>query len=131
MSVRAALPVLLLSLLALPASADLAMPNRCASSKEGDPCGEGRTCRLVKCWKDNDEDGIIGREWDCLQCMSQEQFAKRQDDFQSAKEYEAQVMRQNQWLGLAPWALGAACLATFVGYQLRREHSDSSKERGE
>jgi len=127
MPTRAALPVLLVALFALPVHADLVMPNRCNGHEEGTPCGEGATCRLVKCWREShdDEDPSIGRPWDCLQCMTPEQAEHRQRALQTAREYEAQALRRNRLLGLAPWALGAVCLFTLVWYQIRREHFDS------
>ncbi|WP_375769111.1 hypothetical protein NR798_46830 [Archangium gephyra] len=125
MSARAALPVLLLSLLALPAHADIAYPpDPCERMEEGAVCGQDATCRHLTCGKDNDDDGILEYEWDCRLCMTQQQF-------ETFKRYE-QVYAENasrtlegRLLHWGPWALGASCLITLVWYQLRRRPSGS------
>jgi hypothetical protein len=99
----------------------------------GAVCGKGATCRLLKCGKDNDDDGFDEREWDCRLCMTQEQFETFERFRLAGEEYRSQVIRGRllQWGSLA---LGAVCLATFVWYDLRRRSkarsADSASNEG-
>jgi hypothetical protein len=125
MSARASLPILLLSLVALQAHADIAVPpDRCERMEEGATCGEGATCRLLNCMKDNDDDGNPEYEWDCRMCMTQEQFETFMRYEQAYAENTGRTLK-GRLLRFGPWALGAVCLVTFVWYQSRREHSGS------
>ena len=124
MSARAALPVLLLALFALPVHADLALPpDPCERMEVGATCGKGATCRLLKCAKDNDDDGFNELEWDCRLCQTQEQFETFERYRLAGEEYRARAIQGRLLEGL--WALGAVCLVTFVWYQIRRKHFGS------
>ena len=120
MPARAALPVLLLALFALPAHADYIPRGSdlyyCLKKEEGDPCGKtgSGTCREATCVNGGgDERPVL--EYDCLKCMSQETY----------QEHQVQTL-----LHRAPWALAVSCLITLTWYQMRRKPMPSSGQSG-
>lgn len=133
MSARTALPVLLLalflSLLTLPARADIAFPHPCdrrSKKKEGDPCGNGSgTCRIIKCvyGRYEGEENIEDFQYDCLRCMSPEAFADKQREAAA----RAQVLRARKFR----WGvtvLGLGCVITFAWYDWRRRSKARSAD---
>ncbi|WP_375769112.1 hypothetical protein NR798_46835 [Archangium gephyra] len=126
MSARAALPVLLLALLAFPARADLYFPvNACeeGGKKEGDSCRDNMTsrqlgqCRTMQCtyWLGN-------IHYDCFRCATPAQFAVNQRD-RALNAEQATRTRPLRW-GLG--VLGAGCVLTAVWYKRRRSKDTGS-----
>jgi len=132
MSARTALPVLLLSLLTLPARADVAFPSDCERKKEGDSCRDDYTrnkpgqCMHMKCVAGSydGEGDVEDYQYDCFRCTAHPQavLSEREEAIRAKQAKEALSERIRWGLG----ALGAGCVVTAVWYDWRSR----SKARG-
>lgn len=130
MSARTALPLLILSLLTLPARADVAFPSDCrkGGSKAGDSCQDFYSrnrpgqCRHMKCVRSNhDEEGADEDYWyDCFHCATPEQFAANQRGEVMRAQRAAQQAALAERIRWGLGALGAGCVVTAVWYDWRR-----------
>jgi len=132
MSARTALPVLLLTLFAPPARADVAFPSDCDRKKEGDSCRDDYSrnkpgqCMHMKCVAGSydGEGDVEDYQYDCFQCTANPQavLSGREKAIRAQQAKEALSERIRWGLG----ALGAGCVVTAVWYDWRRR----SKARG-
>ena len=124
MSARSSLPILLLSLLTLPARANVAFPSDCQGKKEGDACKDDYTrnrpgqCRHMKCLRYNYlEEGEEEGSWhNCFQCATPEDF----ESYQRSEVIRAQEAARAERIRWGLGALAAGCVVTAVWYDWRR-----------